>query len=219
MQVEPGEFTFMIASPPFDSDSLSEAEQLTRLLKQAKSGDATAFEQIILLHQRQVLMTCLRLLAELKDAQDAAQEVFLRLHKYLHRFDDSRAFPPWLYRVTVNVCRDLQRKRQRAFVLSLDELRDSRDFPEPSSTTDLDAELTLAERRRLVADALKRLPEKERAAVVLRDIEGLSTREVANILGSSEVTVRSQVSSARLKIKKFVERRSKRAFRKAPSGS
>jgi RNA polymerase sigma-70 factor (ECF subfamily) len=83
----------------------------------------------------------------------------------------------------------------------------------------LDAELTLAERRRLVADALKRLPEKERAAVVLRDIEGLSTREVANILGSSEVTVRSQVSSARVKIKKFVERHSKRAFRKAPSGS
>ncbi|HEX2521027.1 MAG TPA: RNA polymerase sigma factor [Terriglobia bacterium] len=219
MPAQPGEFTLMIASPPFDSDSLSEAQQLARLLKQAKSGDVTAFEQIILLHQRQVLMTCLRLLAELKDAQDAAQEVFLRLHKYLHRFDDSRAFPPWLYRVTVNVCRDLQRKRQGTSLLSLDELRERRDFQEPSSATDLDAELTLAEKRRLVADALKRLPEKERAAVVLRDIEGLSTREVASILGSSEVTVRSQVSSARLKIKKFIERQAKRGFKKAPSGS
>jgi RNA polymerase sigma-70 factor (ECF subfamily) len=61
-----------------------------------------------------------------------------------------------------------------------------------------------------VKEALKRLPEKERAAVVLRDIEGLSTREVAGILGSSEVTVRSQVSSARMKMKLFLERRLKR---------
>jgi RNA polymerase sigma-70 factor (ECF subfamily) len=209
---------FMIASPPLDSDSLSETEQLARLLKQAKAGDMNAFEQIILLHQRQVLMTCLRLLTELKDAQDAAQEVFLRLHKYLHRFDDGRAFPPWLYRVTVNVCRDLLRKRQRASLLSLDQLRESRDFPEPSCSTDLDAELTLAEKRRLVAGALKQLPAKERAALVLRDIEGLSTREVAGILGSSEVTVRSQVSSARLKIKRFVERQAKAVSKKAPSG-
>jgi RNA polymerase sigma-70 factor (ECF subfamily) len=70
--------------------------------------------------------------------------------------------------------------------------------------------LNLAEKRNLVKEALKRLPEKERAAVVLRDIEGLSTREVAGILGSSEVTVRSQVSSARMKMKLFLERRLKR---------
>ena len=81
---------------------------------------------------------------------------------------------------------------------------------EPASSTDLEAELSLAEKRSFVKEALRRLPEKERAAVVLRDIEGLSTREVAGILGSSEVTVRSQVSSARMKMKLFLERRLKR---------
>ena len=163
-----------------------------------------------MLYQRQVLTTSLRLLGDLKDAQDASQEVFLRLYKYLHRFEDGREFPPWLYRVTVNVCRDLQRRRQRTATLSLDDLVESGEMREPASSTDLEAELGLAEKRSFVKEALKRLPEKERAAVVLRDIEGLSTREVAGILGSSEVTVRSQVSSARMKMKLFLERRLKR---------
>lgn len=207
---EPGECMLMVASPRLDPGFPSETGQLAQLLQQAKSGDLAAFEQIILLHQRQVLMTCLRLLGELKDAQDAAQEVFLRLHKYLHRFDDGRDFPPWLYRMTVNVCRDYQKKRRHTATVSLDELFASGELPEPASTTDLDADLTLAERRRLLSEALSQLPPKERAAVVLRDIEGLTTREVAHILGSSEVTVRSQISSARLKIRKLVERRARR---------
>ncbi|MCI0423927.1 MAG: RNA polymerase sigma factor [Acidobacteria bacterium] len=200
----------MIEDAHLDSGSPPEGEQTAVWLRQAKAGDAAAFEQIMVLHQRHVLTTSLRLLGDLKDAQDAAQEVFLRLYKYLHRFQDGRDFPPWLYRVTVNVCRDFQRKRQRTATLSLDGLRESGEMPEPSSSTDLEAELSLTEKRRFVAEALKRLPEKERAAVVLRDIEGLSTREVAGILGSSEVTVRSQVSSARVKMKLFLERRLKR---------
>ena len=90
------------------------------------------------------------------------------------------------------------------------DLVESGEMHEPTSATDLEAELTLTEKRGFVAEALKRLPEKERAAIVLRDIEGLSTREVAGILGSSEVTVRSQISSARVKMKLFLERRLKR---------
>jgi RNA polymerase sigma-70 factor (ECF subfamily) len=210
VEVEPGECTFMIGSPLLDSDRPSDTGQLAHLLKQAKAGNVNAFEQILLLHQRQVLMTCLRLLGELKDAQDAAQEVFLRLYKYLHRFDDGRDFAPWLYRITVNVCRDAQRKRHRTSALSLEELCENSEMPEPRSSTDPEAEFSIAEKRQLVSQALLQLPTKERAALVLRDIEGLSTREVAAILGSSEVTVRSQISSARLKIKKFVDRHTKR---------
>lgn len=205
-----GDGILMIEDAHLDSGAPTESEPNARWLRQAKAGDASAFEQIMILHQRQVLTTSLRLLGDLKDAQDAAQEVFLRLYKYLHRFQDGREFPPWLYRVTVNVCRDVQRRRQRTATLSLDDLVENGQMREPASTTDLEAEFSLAEKRRFVAEALKRLPEKERAAVVLRDIEGLSTREVAGILGSSEVTVRSQVSSARMKMKLFLERRLKR---------
>ena len=136
-------------------DSPTENDPTAIWLRQAKAGDASAFEQIIVLHQRQVLTTSLRLLGDLKDAQDAAQEVFLRLFKYLYRFQDGREFSPWLYRVTVNVCRDAQRRRQRTATLSLDDLVESGEMREPLSTTDLEAELSLAEKRGFVAEALK----------------------------------------------------------------
>lgn len=174
----------------------SDAE-LARLLKLAKGGDASAFERIVIRHERPIFLTALRLLDRVEDAQDASQEVFLRLHKHLRRFDETRQFAPWLYRVTVNVCRDIARKRERDVPLGT-EL--------PASSTDPGAGLNRDDQRRIVREALKTLAAKERAAIVLRDLEGLPTKEVARILKSSEATVRSQVSSARLKIKRFAGR-------------
>jgi RNA polymerase sigma-70 factor, ECF subfamily len=188
------------------AEQTPEPEEFTRLLKRAKTGDASAFRQIIVQHQRQVLMTALRLLGRLELAQDAAQEVFLRLHKYLHRYNEAREFSPWLYQVTVNVCRDINRHSRENSMLSLEELQYSGALEEAVDPIDLEAVVSRAEERRIIAEALKTLPEKEREALVLRDIEGLSTKKVACILGSSESTVRSQVSSARVKIKKFAER-------------
>ncbi len=167
------------------------------LLRDAKAGDRAAFEQVILRHERRVLLTALRLLGRWEDAQDAAQEVFVRLHRYLGRFDEALDLAPWLYRMTVNVCRDIGRKRPAHDDLDPN-AADPGLGPERSARS--------AEERRILQGALRRLPGKERAALVLRDIEGLSTREVARILGSSEATVRSQVSSARLRILKLTER-------------
>ncbi len=165
-----------------------------------KSADLEAFDQLMRLHEKQVLGTALRLLGNLEDAQDAAQEAFLRLYKSLNRLPDIQEIKPWLYRVTVNVCNDVHRARRRRGWEPMT-------GPDPASSQP-DPELAWAhqERGRLVEMALKTLPEKERAAVVLRDMQGLSTREVAEILGSSEVTVRSQISVARGKLKKFTDR-------------
>lgn len=170
------------------------------LLDRAKTGDLEAFDQLMRLHEQQVLGTALRLLGNLEDAQDAAQEAFLRLYKSLNRLPDIQQIKPWLYRVTVNVCNDMHRARRRRGWEPLS-------GPDPVSTQ-LDPELQWAhqERGKLVEMALKILPEKERAAVVLRDMQGLSTKEVAEILGSSEVTVRSQISVARGKLKEFTDR-------------
>jgi RNA polymerase sigma-70 factor (ECF subfamily) len=152
------------------------------------------------LHERQVLGTALRLLGNLPDAQDAAQETFLRLYKSLHRMADVEEIRPWLYRVTVNICNDEHRARRRRRTEPLS-------GPEPASAAlDPEAAWNETERARLVQMALETLPKKERAAVVLRDVQGLSTREVAQILGSAEVTVRSQISIARGKLKKFTDR-------------
>lgn len=170
------------------------------LVERARDGDAGAFERLLRIHERRVLSTAWRLLGRLEDAEDAAQEVFLRLYRYLDRFDARRALEPWLYRMTVNVCRDLGR-RQRPRPISLEGspeiVRMAAAEPDPA------ARATLAEERRIAEEALRTLAEKERAALVLRDVEGLSTREVAGILGSSELTVRSQISRARVKIHKY----------------
>lgn len=179
--------------------------EFARLVKQAKAGDAAAFEAILTRYERQVVMTALRLLnRNLEDAKDAAQQVFLRLHRSLGQLDESRYFPSWLYRITVNVCRDMMRDRMRRPTVALDSA-------EPGAApADAPEKMRRAEQMRMIYAALETLPEKERAAVVLRDLEGLSTREVARTLKCSEVTVRSQISNARVKIRKFVERQERR---------
>jgi RNA polymerase sigma-70 factor (ECF subfamily) len=147
------------------------------------------------------------MLGRLELAEDAAQETFLRVFKHLQRFDERREFSPWLYQIVINVCRDMNRRSRKEPVLSLEDLQTKGDSPLVIERSDLEANLEVARQRGLVKEALKILSEKERGALVLRDLEGLSTQEVATILGSSEGTVRSQISSARVKIKRFVEKR------------
>jgi len=162
----------------------------------AKRGDLAAFEAVMRRHERLVLATALRLTGNLADAQDASQEVFLRLYRNLSRLKESEEPAPWLYRVTVNVCHDLRRKRP-AEGEKIDRAADEAD-PQQRAMEE--------ERRRALELSLRMLPEKERAALVLRDLEGLATDEVARALGSSEATVRSQISKARVKVRDFLER-------------
>ena len=153
----------------------------------------TLFER----YQRMVLGVAYRLLGRMEDAQDAAQEVFLRLFQ---KHEQIQGDPkPWLYRVTVNVCNDWYRKR--TVIAEPDE-----QAADPSA--DALATITLDERKRLLKEGLQTLGERERTAIVLRDIEGHSTREVAKILGVEEVTVRSQISVARVKLAKYVRKHS-----------
>jgi RNA polymerase sigma-70 factor, ECF subfamily len=144
-----------------------------------------------------VLRTAYRLLGSLEDAQDAAQEVFLRLFRNQASVEgDPKA---WLYRVTVNVCTDHHRRRKCA-----EELGVQRADPAP----DPEHALSLKERKQVIVEGLAILAERERACIGLRDIEGLSTSEVAAILDVEEVTVRGQIHTARVKLAKYV--RSKR---------
>ena len=172
------------------------------LVRRTLTGDSAAFEQLVLRHERRVLSLALKLLRTMHDAQDAAQEVFLRAFKYLHRFDPDKPAEPWLMRMTVNVCRDIGRKRQR-----LQHTFTEMTGPEPRSETSRDpfAGVAREQQRVLLWKALDELPEKERLAVILRDVEGFSTAEAADILGSSESTVRSQICRGRLRIKESLD--------------
>lgn len=174
------------------------------VLERAIAGDRTAFEQILLRYERRVVTLAWRLLGSIEDAQDAAQEVFLRVFKYLHRFDPTKPFEPWLVRMTVNVCRDQGGKRLRHQTMFVYDEQAYEDSESRAKGADPHHELAAKEQSRLLQKALAQLPEKERSAIVLRDLEGFSTAEVAEILGSSEPTIRSQISVARVKIRKAV---------------
>ncbi len=193
---------------PAPTDERGPADpNLLLLIRRAAAGDRAAFEAIIRVHERRVLMTALRLLGNMDDAQDAGQDVFIWMHRYLPRFDSAKPLSPWVYRMTVNVCRDHWQRSKRNRTENLV------NFEVPSEATphnDPHRSLRAREDRTILYRALDTLPPKERAAIVLRDIEGLSTAEVADVLESSPVTVRSQISAARLKIKKAIERMEKR---------
>ncbi len=164
----------------------------------AARENAAGFEALVRQYERLVLVTALRIAGNMDDAQDISQEVFLRLYRNLDKVRAMQNLSGWLYRDTVNACFDLRRRHPAGVAVEL-----SDDFA--SGEPDPQQAAAEAERRRALEMSLRILSEKERAALVLRDLEGLSTEEVAEALGSSAATVRSQISKARVKVKGFVE--------------
>jgi RNA polymerase sigma-70 factor (ECF subfamily) len=200
------------------SDLSENQTWLQLLITRAAAGDTDAFEQIMIHSQQKVMTLSWRMLGNEADARDASQEVFLRIYKYLGRFKQDQNFFAWVYQITVNVCRDFAKKRQRhttqfPSLASMDTGRDERTFEVPADQQGADEALIAAQQRELIVGAMATLPAKERAAIVLRDIEGHTTDEVARILKSSSTTVRSQISSARRKIKLHCEQYLRRKAR------
>jgi RNA polymerase sigma-70 factor (ECF subfamily) len=182
-----------------ETEPTPETLEVASLVRQTLSGDSAAFEGVILRYERRVVRLATKLLGAAEDAQDAAQEVFLRAYKYLHRLDLQKPIDPWLMRMTVNVCRNIGRNRQRrqnTFCQCETPLAQAGD-----TACDPYRGVVEEQERRMLWKALNSLPEKERIAITLRDIEGFSTSEVAAILETSESTVRSQISRARVRMK------------------
>jgi RNA polymerase sigma-70 factor (ECF subfamily) len=179
------------------------------LIERAKAGEREAFDQIMIRYQRKVVSTAWRMLGNEEDARDAAQEAFLRVYKYLDRFRADEDFAAWLYRIVVNACRDIARKRaRREHLVSLD--AETEQIEKLAASDDVELSAIRSQEQSLVASALGTLTKKEREALILRDLEGLTTEEVARLMGSTQTTVRSHVSSARTKIREFRNRVLKR---------
>ncbi|MBZ5497051.1 MAG: sigma-70 family RNA polymerase sigma factor [Acidobacteriia bacterium] len=184
------------------------ATRSSDLVVRAQAGETYAFEQLMICYQRQVLCTAARMLHRYEDAKDASQEVFVKLYRYLPRINPG-AVQTWLYRVTITVCRDLAKKSRRVTETSLEEY-DAGNEPGFPTGDQVETGVDLRERKEMLRRALQSLPFKERAALVLRDVEELSTEETARVLGSSAVTVRTQISSARVKVRRYCERAMRR---------
>jgi RNA polymerase sigma-70 factor, ECF subfamily len=165
------------------------------VMAETPTAVAETFDEIFRDRQLQVLRIAYRIVGNWADAEDIAQEAFVRLHKHMARFSNAEALGSWLYRVTVNLSLDRTRK-----------VRPSQELPElPTQAESAEAELIRRQQQERLMAALSLLPARERAAIVLREIEGLSTAEVAEILGSAEATVRSQVASAVIRLRKMFE--------------
>lgn len=184
------------------------------LLDLSRSGDLDAFEHLVRLHQDRVFNLAYRITGNHEDAADAAQEAFLRAYQALPRFRADAAFGTWLYRIATNAALDLVRRRPRVPPVDLpaDGLPANRPsvgqpwgsdpsagYPSAShpSAEGPEAAAHRREVSRRVQAALAALPPEFRAAVVLRDLEGLAYEEVARILGVPTGTVRSRISRGR----------------------
>jgi len=173
-----------------------------RLVTRARNGNRQAVEELLEGCQGLVLRVARHIMGHPADARDAAQEALLRVFRHLDRFDPRRPLEPWLYRLTVNTCRDHLRRHRRRPTRSLDDPDISAAEPatrEPSA----EAGLVLTERRARLRAALQQLSPRQRAAIVLRDVEGLPARDVARAMGISMITLRVHIRAARLKLRQL----------------
>lgn len=175
------------------------ADPDSELVSRWQAGDSAAFERLVRTHERSVFRLLYRMLGNREEAEDAAQEAFLSLHRHGHRFRREARFSTFLYRVAANAAlnrrRSLGRGRAREIELVLRHESGAQAHSAPRDPED--AALGI-EVQHQVQEALQQLPEELRVAVVLYDIEGQSYKDIAEILAIPEGTVKSRIHRARL---------------------
>ena len=190
------------------------SDEYAGLITAAAAGDPSSLERLLMKAQEVAYRFSRTVCGGPSDAEDVMQDALLKTYRYVNRIQDPQAFRTWLYRTVRNAC--LMKRRRRAGepqrILSLDELLPSGDgraaTPEPAAGARSPEALAMnhALRRGLV-DALKALPPGYRTIVFLREMEGLSTREVAHVLNISEANVKMRLHRARLFLRKQLEDR------------
>jgi RNA polymerase sigma-70 factor (ECF subfamily) len=176
------------------------------LVQACQRGDRDALDQLIRATYSDVYALCRRMLGDNEEAADATQEVFIRVTRSVLGFRGESAFGTWLHRVTVNVCLTLLRQRSKARAAGM--IAGDRAFGLPDDDSALPATGSMPDEVAATADlvarseaALAGLPEDARAVVVLRDIEGLSTHEVAELLGVSDSVVKVRLHRAHARLR------------------
>jgi RNA polymerase sigma-70 factor (ECF subfamily) len=188
---------------------LSQNERL--LVSRSKAGDIAAFEELIGAYQKKIFNLAYRIIGNYDDAADLAQEALIRIFRSIGGFKEQSSFSTWIYRITTNVCLDEIRKRKSKKEYSLDEevqvddgqLKRQVMSEDPGPDEVFERE----ELRSMVKDAIDKLPEEQRIVITLRDIQGLSYDEIAEVLDCPGGTVKSRISRARQALKKVLSSR------------
>ena len=174
------------------------------LAERHRYGDPQAFEEVYDRYASMVYSLALRLAGKPSEAEDLAQEVFLRIYRHLGRFNGRSTLKTWVYRVTINHCRSRLGRLRRLFQLPVDdEGREQTDWVDERRGPEARALAHDAVRR--VTAALQQVKPSFREAVVLRDIEELSYEEIASVLGIRIGTVRSRIARGREQLRRVLE--------------
>jgi len=184
-------------------------ELIARFLK----GEEGAFNRLVLSYQNRVYGLCYRITGNLEEAEEVAQEIFLTVYKALRDFRGDSRFSTWLYRITVNHCKNRMKYLGRRGYFQSEsydqpvEVEDG-EVSRQIRSEDMDAAALLEQRetQELVQRKINELDEEHREVILLRDMEGLSYQEIADILGLREGTVKSRIHRARLELKAKLEK-------------
>ncbi len=188
----------------------SRAEQDRDLVRQAQAGSEAAFEELVRRHQQRVFALVNGILRRREDVEDVAQQVFLKAFISLRRFDQRSAFSTWLYKISVNECWDyLRKKKVRPLVYESDmsDEQVSRLDGMVSQDRPTEAPSDRAEARELVERMLSKLPEQDRQLLLLKEVEGFSVEELAQILNLNVNTVKVRLFRARGRIMEHYRKR------------
>jgi RNA polymerase sigma-70 factor, ECF subfamily len=151
-------------------------------------------------HMRRIFVQIYRIVRNVSDAQDLTQEAFIKALQHQEQLKDEQKAAHWLSRIATNTAIDFMRRKGRATFCEIDEA------PESHSESPEQA-LLRSEQRNYLEDGLRLLSPRERAALMLRDVEGLPAEEVAKLLNCSKATVRSHIANGRTKFQRYIERR------------
>jgi len=176
-----------------------------RLVDLALNGDARAFELLMEKHESKMYAVALRMCKNREDAQDCLQDAMLRIYKALPTFKGQSSFSTWAYRITMNTCLDDLRRKKVRQASSLDQMLEVGWAPVDDNNT-AERHLENSELKRNLSKAIQTLPEEMRAAVVLRDVQGFSYEEIANMLSTNVGTVKSRISRGREKLREILSR-------------
>jgi len=182
------------------------------LIEKAQKMDVQAFEQLVEKYQKKVFNIAFSMLNNMDDASDISQEVFIKAFKSIKHFKQNSSFSTWLYRITVNTCLDELRKRKnKSNVFSIDQVihlesgEVTRQLEDDRPTPDSMVENN--ELRALVRDSISQLSDELKEVIILRDINGLSYDDIADMLDCPLGTVKSRINRARNALKEILKRK------------
>lgn len=175
------------------------------LVQRAKQGDERAFEQLVTAYERKVYATAYRYMSNEADAMDAAQDVFVRVFRFIGKFNEDSSFSTWLYRITINVCKDNLKKRAGRAELPLEvQDDDGESYSHEISDSRYDP-VEVYERSQLsrdIREGIEALPQNYKEMIVMRDVCGMTYEEISEELSLEIGTVKSRISRARERLRK-----------------